>query len=253
MPSRGRLVRRIREFSPVDRYGLTLVLLVITYVQALLVPDGHAGTASVIVLQLATVYLVFSVSASPRVRRAAGIPLLVAAVLAVLAGVFGTSYGNQPILDVLYVANVVLYALAPVVILRHVFRRPVVDGQAFLAALSAYVIIGMLFAFVYRAIEVFGATSFFDAPGTGSMPNFLFFSFVTVTTTGYGNLVPASTTGQTLAVLEAVSGQFFIAAVVAKIVTAWRPRWARPTGWDFAEDPSGGAAPGEAAGPDPTD
>ena len=72
------------------------------------------------------------------------------------------------------------------------------------------------------------------------MSDFLFFSFVTLTTTGYGNLVPVASEGQTLAIVEMVMGQFFLAAVVAKIVTAWRPRWARQpgAGWDFA--PPGG-------------
>ncbi len=47
---------------------------------------------------------------------------------------------------------------------------------------------------------------------------------MTLTTTGYGNLVPSQNPGQTLAVMEAVLGQLFLVTAVAKIVTAWRPR-----------------------------
>ena len=52
----------------------------------------------------------------------------------------------------------------------------------------------------------------------------LFFSFVTLASTGYGNLVPAANPGQSLAVLEALLGQLFLVIAVAKIVAAWRPR-----------------------------
>ena len=225
-----------RTFSPVNRYGMALGLVVVSYLVALLVPTGQAGTAGLILVQLATVYLVLSVSASRRGRQAAGIALLVAALVAVTMAVLGATWSNDGLLVALYVVNIALYALAPVVVLRHVFRRKVVDGQTFLAAVSAYCMIGMLFAFVYRALGADSAP-FFGSTGADTMPNFLFFSFITVTTTGYGNLVPAATTGQSLAVLEAVAGQFFIAAVVAKIVTAWRPRWAPRRGeWDYEED-----------------
>jgi hypothetical protein len=64
------------------------------------------------------------------------------------------------------------------------------------------------------------------------MSDALFFSFVTLTTTGYGNLVPASNPGQSLAVMEAVLGQLFLVTAVAKIITAWKPRR-----WRSSEEP----------------
>ena len=60
----------------------------------------------------------------------------------------------------------------------------------------------------------------------------LFFSFVTLTTTGYGDLVPTANPGQTLAVLEAVLGQLFLVTAVAKIITAWKPK-----GWSASNSP----------------
>ena len=67
--------------------------------------------------------------------------------------------------------------------------------------------------------------------GDGTVGDVLFFSFVTLTTTGYGDLVPAGDPGQSLAVLEALLGQLFLVTAVAKVVTAWRPRaWRTPEG-----------------------
>ena len=66
-----------------------------------------------------------------------------------------------------------------------------------------------------------------------TMKQVLFFSFTTLTTTGYGNLVPAGNPGQTLAVSEMILGQLFLITALGKIVTAWRPaRWT-------ASDPPG--------------
>jgi len=56
--------------------------------------------------------------------------------------------------------------------------------------------------------------------GDGSLSQDLFFSFVTMTTVGYGNLVPAANPGQTFAVLEAVIGQLFLVVAVGKIISS---------------------------------
>ena len=62
------------------------------------------------------------------------------------------------------------------------------------------------------------------------MPSdFLFFSYTTLTTTGYGNLVPAGTVGQSVAVLEMLLGQIFLVTLVAGLVSLWRPAAAKAT------------------------
>jgi hypothetical protein len=81
----------------------------------------------------------------------------------------------------------------------------------------------MAFAFVYRTLAVAGGGAFFGSQGEGTFPQDLFFSFTTLTTTGYGNLVPASNPGQTLAVSEMLIGQLFLVTAVAKVINAWQP------------------------------
>jgi hypothetical protein len=78
--------------------------------------------------------------------------------------------------------------------------------------------IGMFFAFTFRFVGEIQTTPFFGQTGAETMANYLFFSFITLTTTGYGNLVPAANPGQSLAVLEAIVGQLFLVTAVAKIV-----------------------------------
>ena len=83
--------------------------------------------------------------------------------------------------------------------------------------------VGMSFAFVYQALGALQAGPFFGSQGEGTFSQDLFFSFTTLTTTGYGNLVPDANPGQTFAVLEMLIGQLFLVTAVAKVVSAWQP------------------------------
>jgi Ion channel len=116
-----------------------------------------------------------------------------------------------------------LYVVAPVIIIRRLVLRRTVDTQTILGAIAAYLMVGMGFAFVYRALGAWQAGPFFGSQGEGSFPEYLFFSFTTLTTTGYGNLVPDANPGQTLAVLEMLIGQLFLVTAVARVVSAWQP------------------------------
>ena len=131
-----------------------------------------------------------------------------------------------------FAASGLLYLLAPVLVVRDIANRRTVERETVLGAIAAYLLVGMFFAFVYRAIGILQPTPFFGASGDGDTAQVLFFSFVTLTTTGYGDLVPTANPGQTLAVLEAVLGQLFLVTAVAKIITAWKPK-----GWSASNSP----------------
>ena len=124
---------------------------------------------------------------------------------------------------VMAVVSGLLYVVAPVIIVRRLVLRRTVDTQTVLGAIAAYLMVGMSFAFAYRALGALQAGPFFGSQGEGPFPQYLFFSFTTLTTTGYGNLVPDGNPGQTLAVLEMLIGQLFLVTAVAKVVTPGNP------------------------------
>ena len=108
--------------------------------------------------------------------------------------------------------------------MRHLILRREIDTETLLGAIAAYLLIGMFFAFAYKAAGEFGSVPFFGSAGPGTLSQDLFFSFVTMTTVGYGNLVPAANPGQTFAVLEALVGQLFLVVAVGKIISSLQPR-----------------------------
>ena len=226
---RRRATRRLlRGFRSADSYGLVLLMIIVTYIVAVNV--DRRGATWMILLQILTVRLSLHTSlARPRVRRIADFLFAVAAASA-LANLFMPD--PKDLEFYVFVLATLLYFVAPVAIVRHVAFRPEVDQETMLGALSAYLFLGMAFAFTYHMIGLKQHDpSFFGANGPGTLSQDLFFSFTTLTTTGYGNLVPAANPGQTFAVCEMLIGQLFLVTAVGKIVTAWRPKgWASPTG-----------------------
>jgi Ion channel len=216
----GAVRRLVRSFYSTDSYGLVLLMIVTTYVLAVTLSQRWAATV-LLTAQIATVWLALRTSQARRALRLAANGLFVLAGVAAVANLRPRS--GLPLEPSVFVASGVLYLVAPFSIVRHIAYRRAVDQETMLGALAAYLFIGMAFAFVYRFLGAVQASTFFGGEGDGTLSQDLFFSFVTLTTTGYGNLVPAGNPGQSLAVLEALMGQLFLVTAVGKLVSAWRP------------------------------
>jgi hypothetical protein len=167
------------------------------------------GTTTVLALHVA--------HARPAVRTAGAVIAagLVATTLieALTGGVDGAT---------LAIANAFLVALAPIAIITGVVRRltavRAVTVEAVIGVLSVYLLLGMLFAFVYVAIDRLGTGFFFAQEVTATVSRCQYFSFTTLATVGYGDLTARSNFGHTLSVFEAVLGQVYLVTVVSLIV-----------------------------------
>ena len=215
------LWRLVRALSSPDSYVLVLLLIAVTYALSATLTASWAASL-IVAAQIATVWVTFRAARARRsVQVIANLTLAVAALVAVVNLFFGHQlHGGSPVLWV----SCLLYLIAPISIVRHLLRRQKVDAETVMGAIAAYLMAGMFFAFLYHAVGV-GQTRplFFGPAGPGTFSQDLFFSFTTLTTTGYGDLVPSGNPGQTFAVLEMVIGQLFLVTAVAKVVSAWRP------------------------------
>ena len=202
-----------------------MLLVVVTYIVSISV-TGATAASIVLTVQLATVWLALRTAQAARLFRiVADVVLGLAAVVAV--GSFFV-HGSGAQLGAIFVISCLLYLVAPFAIVRHLLRRQVVDRESLLGAVTAYLLFGMFFAFAYRAIGELGSVPFFGHAGRGTLSQDLFFSFVTIATVGYGNLVPAANPGQVLAVVEAITGQLFLIVAVGKVVSSMTPMRKRP-------------------------
>jgi hypothetical protein len=222
----SRFTRRlVRSFVSADSYGLVLLLIVVTYTLSVSIRGGWA-ISLVLGVQIVTVWLVLRTSRARRVARMSADVLLVVAAAVAVANLVASDPASR--FPLVFMASSLLYLIAPFSIVRHLAFRGEVDQETVFGAIAAYLLIGMFFAFAYRSLGGIQAGPFFGANGEGTMSQDLFFSFITLTTTGYGNLVPAANPGQSLAVLEALVGQLFLVSAVAKVVNAWTPRRLAP-------------------------
>lgn len=110
------------------------------------------------------------------------------------------------------------YASLLVLLLANFFLLELVDDLRWGAA---YVLIGLLFAFLYLAVDDFRDSPFFAQPGEHDQGEFLYFSFVALTTLGFGDLSPSVGLPQALTVIEALIGSVFLVTLVARLVTLW--------------------------------
>jgi hypothetical protein len=211
--------RRLQAFSSPDSYGLVLLLILVTY--ALSAATSAAWAVSLVLfVQIATIWVTLQASqARRRLREVTSALLVVTAIVAILNLFISRETAGDGVMAVI---SGLLYVAAPGVIVRHLVLRRTVDTQTVLGAIAAYLMVGMAFAFSYRALGVLQAGPFFGSQGEGTFSQELFFSFTTLTTTGYGNLVPAANPGQTFAVLEMLTGQLFLVTAVAKVVSGWQ-------------------------------
>ena len=107
-------------------------------------------------------------------------------------------------------------------VVRRVLAKPEVTIQSIYGALSAYLIIGLMFAACYAAFEHVGQQDFFANNQPANTQTFQYFSFTTLTTLGYGDFTAAGSGGRSIAVMEALTGQVFLATLVARLVSAYR-------------------------------
>ena len=105
---------------------------------------------------------------------------------------------------------------------RHLLFERKVSQETLLAAVNAYLALGLMFAFFFIACEVInpGAFSgeFLEASSRGKFQGFVYFSFVTLTTLGYGDMAPKHPVSAMLTYMEALVGQMYVALTVARIV-----------------------------------
>ncbi len=203
----------------VDSYASLLVLLLINFFLLELIDDPRWG--ALISTLLAAVALVVAISDPDAGQHlTARHWVLIGACVALAPIVFITN--SVEVLGLTYLLPVAILVLATLPItLSRVLHHKRVTSETVLGALSCYVLVGLLFAFLFLAVEALRDGPFFAQPGFHAQSEYVYFSFVTLTTLGFGDLSPSVGLPQALTALEALLGTVFLVTLVARLVTLW--------------------------------
>ena len=177
-------------------------------------PDGDLIESILI-----TLVMIMSVRAVGGRRRTHLIAL--ALLLPALAGKWLNHFHHDLVSPLFYIAGaIVFFGFVVAHLLRFIVRSPRVDGNVLCAGVSGFLLLGMLWVPAYMLVAGLNPAAF-NLPAGSVMNGFnaFYFSFITLCTVGYGDISPASDGARTLAVLEAITGLFYMAVLVSRLVS----------------------------------
>src|SRR5438034_3602720 len=210
---------KFRRFSTVQ----LLIALALFFMWAPFVEEIEGG--ELIVSGLFSLVLLAGIVAVADRKRV----LVIAIVLAIpaIAGRWINHFRPDLIPPAVFLAGgLVLIAFVIANLLRFVLRAPSVNTEVLCASISAYLMLGLMWTMAYLVVDQLtpgGSFSFNTNAGTHSMSGFtgFYFSFVTLSTVGYGDITPVSKVARMLAAMEAMTGLLYMAILIARLVALY--------------------------------
>lgn len=214
------LVGRLRT----GRFRFLLIAMVLIFILRPFL-EGHSAMRflSDMFLALVTIAGIFALTD----ERRGFVGALVIAFGVFVVQVASHFFDGQPVEILKKICYAVFFTYLLIVILSHIFRHKEVTEDLITGAVCAYLLTGMVWAFIFYFLEQTSSGSFsLGKSSPEDIGPFFYYSFVTLATVGYGDIVPLTSPARSLGVLEALMGQLYLAITIARLVTAHasRPR-----------------------------
>ena len=149
--------------------------------------------------------------------------------IAVILGIVGQVFDSRRADSITAIVYVILPVAVIVVLVRRIVKDlPSVSARTILGLLSVYLLIGMTFAALFATIAVISDEPFFAETETAEPVDFTYFSYVTLSTVGYGDFTAANPMPRMLSAIEGLIGQLYLVTVVAVAVSRVRTRRSQP-------------------------
>lgn len=200
--------------------NVKFILLLLSLVGLLVFPGYFSGEAKSVVTGSALSAAVFAfvmMVVSKKWERTIALIFLVPVML------LNWQWGDKALLDLLIWLNLLFYLFVIYELMKFVMSQRKVDFNIISAAISVYFFIGILWALIYSLIETSypGAIESVSDSSAHPLSHFIYFSFVTMSTLGYGDISPHIPIAQNWVILQTIVGQFYMAVVMARIVAIY--------------------------------
>ena len=197
-----------------DDFGVVLILILLTIVVAA-AAIGPVGQVISVALSGGTLlYVLHTAGAHRRIFRTSTIIVVVAVITAAVSLFLGETVGNATT----GLVGVLLAVVAPIVILRRIVLSPVITVRLVLGALAIYLLLGLAYSYLFPLIATLTREQFFVQTPNPNASDYVYFSYTTLATLGYGDFTAASSFGRMVSVSEALIGQLYLVSAVALLV-----------------------------------
>jgi hypothetical protein len=195
-----------------DRYVVAAGLIVLSIIATAVGGDHQIGQVVFVAVESVTLVVILHASRVPdRARRIATVLIVVAALGTwVSIGLDRQSIGPG-------IVGAALALAGPIAIVRRIGQHARIDVETIAASLCVYLLAGMFFSYVFRVMHDFDAP-FFAQHVHNHAADYVYYSFTTLTTLGYGDLTARTAMGRMLSISEALLGQLYLVSVVALFV-----------------------------------
>ncbi|WP_262965407.1 potassium channel family protein [Methylobacter psychrophilus] len=158
-----------------------------------------------------------AISGQPRQLRFC---LLLISTIIILRSFHYTLHTQMPVFNKAQMVVAAIFLVQMLIMIWvHIVKENEVTLDLIMAAACAYILLGMIWAYAYYFLESFRPDSFnvIENPGEGLL-DFYYFSFVTLTTVGYGDILAVTQAARALSILEAITGQLYLAIMISRLV-----------------------------------
>jgi len=207
-----------------------LILLCLILGLLLLVPILQRFVAMRIFLDIFLSAIFISMVCTVGSKKGHVIAALVLAIVMVTLLWLSHFYSSKGIAAICMITGMLFIAVVITSILAFMFKSAAVNSEIIYAAILLYLLAALMWAFGYTFLELIDPTSFnIDLNRLESyVLLFQYYSFVTITTLGYGDVTPVSEVAKAFSVLEAVVGQLYLVVVVAWLVGMYVSQRSKP-------------------------
>jgi hypothetical protein len=224
-----------------DAFGVVIVLILLSILASAAAEGAGGQLISVILTGGSLLFILHTAGARGRPFRAATVVVVAALVFTALALLVGDQLGSSTARAV----GLLLAFVAPVVILRRIITSPRITIRLVLGALAIYLLLGLAYSYLFPLIASITGKPFFVQTDSPTASDYLYFSYTTLATIGFGDYTAQQSLGRMIAVSEGLVGQLYLVSAVALLVG----NVGRVRAWAGTERPTGEGAPPPASGP----
>ena len=214
------MIKRLKEYRNLQ---LFITLLSFFFVLPFLNSSKLSGLVLTLFLSLVLVFAVLAAGSGKRVFRIT----LILGGIALLSGWWDSPYTRTEVsMVVSKISFCLFFAFVAGILLNKIFHTQKVTANTIYGATCVYILMGICWAFIYTLIEFLNPNAFNPSEISTTISgkthtlfiDFFYYSFVTITTLGYGDIVPVAKFAKMLSILESLIGQLFIVILVSRLV-----------------------------------